>query len=315
MRSTVYMNHYPDFSSPGGREAVTVGLTMSVGELSSMESPVGYATQLTLGKLGIDRCYQPPSPSDMLLLGSKKDIKHNLRDFRINIGSIARQAADLGKSGLYYLPETLDEIAQHVIPSALDDNNSGFIHTVGDVLRAIGEKRNDDGCGVAFGEQVGGFSHALQRRRRVVGLPEPVKDTLFYIPALEPGIPAQDVSIDTRIVRRLAIDWALSREEKLRQTGATDEIQQALVDECAKNGAAIWRLKERLLSRTGRSIDDLLLSPETIDAMVATERALMHEEAEQERFIKVTWPAIAAPQEAARQADNNSSDPTIEPGS
>lgn len=315
MRSTVYMNHYPDFSSPGGREAVTVGLTMSVGELSSMESPVGYATQLTLGKLGIDRCYQPPSPSDMLLLGSKKDIKHNLRDFRINIGSIARQAADLGKSGLYYLPETLDEIAQHVIPSALDDNNSGFIHTVGGVLRAIGENCNDDGCGVAFGEQVGGFYDVLQRRERLRKLPRSIRAALFSIPIIQPETPLSDLPFDTYVVRRHAVTWALDHEEELRKDGVTDELLQDYTDECTKNRQASSRLGQRILRNTGREIGNLLLSPETIDAMVATERALMHEEAEQERFIKVTWPAIAAPQEAARQADNNSSDPTIEPGS
>ena len=271
MRSTIYMNHYPHFSSGAGREAVTADLTASVAELSTRRSAFGHAVDLTFKTLGFDIA-RAPSPSDMLVIGSQKSIEQNSQNLRVSIGTIAKKANDLSANcGLRkspYLPYTMDAVAQRVIPRALERDE--FIESVGMILNAFGEECNDDGCGVAYGKRVGWYMEKEEDSKILKALPDETLKKLM-IPLLQPGVPLKELSLDTRILRALSSDWIINRPD-IQDQGFSEQLHQEYSAECELNAAAIERMKEYLAQQTDKELGELSLPFDLIRDMVNAEK-------------------------------------------
>lgn len=272
MQSTIYMNHYPHFSSGAGREAVTADLTASVAELSTRRSALGHAVDLTFKTLGFDIA-RAPSPSNMLVIGSQNSIEKNSRNLRVNIGTIAKKANDLstnyGSGKSPYLPYTMDVIAQRVIPRALERDE--FIESVGMILNTFGEECNDDGCGVAYGKRVGWYLEEEEKRRILSALPKKAFEKL-NIPALKPNIPAKEAPLGTLILRRLSLEWAIDHASDIQDQGFTEQLHQEYTAECELNAEAIEKMNEYLTQQTGKEPENLYLPFDLVKDMVNAEK-------------------------------------------
>lgn len=273
MRSTVYMNHYPHFSSGAGREAVTADLTASVAGLASRSQPLGCAADMTFQALQLDRM-KAPSPSDMLVIGSQELIDRNLKRLRISIGRIAREANEVGtQHGHYYQPQLadcIDDIAQHVLPSALEQNE--FIGSVGGILRGFGEYCNDDGCEVDFGRRVGWYHTATSLVESYNEVPTDIRQELA-IPLLQPEVPRKEVSRDLWILRVLADHWIIDHADSLKgESGLTPELRQEYEEYCALNVEAIQKMNDYVQTQTGRPMSALHIPVDEQQKMIETER-------------------------------------------
>lgn len=280
MRSTIYMNHYPHHKSGSGNEAVTADLTASVATLGNPDSTYGHAVDLTLDTLGLDRM-TPPTPSDLLVIGSQESIKRNLRQFRMRIGSIATKANEVGHQNgdqrESYLPYRLDNIAQYVLPKAIEEND--FIKSIGEVLADFGEDCNDDGCSADYGKRVGWYSGIYNAQATLDSIP---KETLDHLksPLIRPDVRAKDLPTDTLLLRVLTTHWAISHADELKEHGPTTEMIQRYERECELNAEAIQRANATIIKRTGRPMHDLYLPIDVLRDLVATERSAMERESE-----------------------------------
>jgi hypothetical protein len=165
MRSTIYLDHYPD-AILRGQEAVTADLTMSIGDMSAPATRTGAFVSDVLGSLGIQQL-EPPRPSDMLLVGSSEGIARHQKRLTCAIGRIADKAMTVetqwDSPSLSRLENWGYEIATQAVPGVIRDK-SPFISSIGHILRVIGNDLNDDGCDYARGLRPGWFHHASERQ-------------------------------------------------------------------------------------------------------------------------------------------------------
>ncbi len=284
------MNHYPHFSSPGEREAVTVDLSASVAELSTPRSAMGHAVSLVFRTLEFDEML-PPSPSDMLVIGSQRSIERNQRRLRLNIGKIAQvsneTAKQFGYHGAPFLADRLDDIAQSVIPKAIEGNE--FITSVGTILGTFGEDCNDDGCGVEYGLRVGWYGKSHDENTEYLKLPKQTRQRL-EIPVLQPEIARKDASRDLWALRMLAFHWAIDHGDALKKRGLTPSLMQEYERECELNSEAIQHMNRYLFGKTGRSIEKLFFPADVIRELVASERKTMEAEEQRKAWLDRLYP-------------------------
>jgi hypothetical protein len=274
------MNDYPHFRSPEGREAVTADLTASVAELAyTRDVGLGKAVDLTFRTLGIDRVTQPPYPSDLLVIGSTETIGNKLPDLRKAIGLIARESADdtSGSLASYRtIGNTLDVIAQHTLPRALD-GKGGVVQTVGDTLNAFGQSCNDDGCGVAYGKRVGWYMDDHEEVKKLKALRYYAAKNVTDIGLLEID-QEKGVSYDTKILRLRARKYILDDIEntpKLKKgSRALREFEERLI----RDATALERLKQRFAEQPGKGFNELILPEDIIHQLLDDELAIMERE-------------------------------------
>lgn len=290
MRSTVYMNHYPHFRSPTGREAVTADLSASVAELGGPFTANGRAVDMTFQTLGFDRM-NPPHPSNMLIIGSQESIKQRLPELRLNIGRIAQTANEAAEqSGNYrdaYLPNRMDIIAQSVVPAAI--KNGEFIESVGMILSEFGEGCNDDGCSVDYGKRVGWYIDIGDKQAAFGKIPEETRQ-LLNIPVLQLETPPSKASFDTLTLRSLAYHWAIDHAKALKANGLTPALSDEYEQDCSNNVEAIQRMKAYVYEQKGRPVEQLHFPNDVIRQLVATERNAMVAEQERKAWLERVYP-------------------------
>lgn len=287
MRSTVYMNHYPHYSSPDRREAVTADLTASIGLLASGRCGLGKAVNLAFQTLGADRIWETPRPSDMLVIGSAETAARNLKSLRMKIGRIAECSADesLGHMSSYRtIGETLDHVTQNIIPRTLD-TQGGFIHVVGNTLCEFGELCNDDGCGVNYGRRVGWYSNFRGETDTLKALPFRALKNITDVRQIRYGV--EDISKETILLGQRAIRWLhANKDEALAPKGLykNSPTYKKFVLACQRDEVALRRADELLHARSGRGFTDLILPPDVVDNLVDEQLRVMDEKVPEDLF-------------------------------
>lgn len=121
--STVFINQQPIFGER--TERVDITCTPKSAHLLDVETTLGYCLSGTLGALGL--AHTKITDLDLLTIGSKEVIHNNLRNFRVRLGQIASESAQLLPLARPVLRqrivETLDGIAQS-LPTLLDDEHT-----------------------------------------------------------------------------------------------------------------------------------------------------------------------------------------------
>ena len=281
MRSSVYMNHTPHLSSANlAREAVTADLTASVNELSSLSNPLGRAVRSTFITLGMDRIWG--SKHDFTLHGSQGEVAKNLRPLRINIGSILDTAEFPTRHDRGFAGNTLDSIARHTIPAALEEN-WGILPVVGETLRLFGQDCNDDGCNVVYGADYGsnsGYTPFQDLRRVMEALPKYAQRNMQKIQELQHAQypTSQGVPTDVRLLRGRAARWLVSNKDEVLTPKALQKnspLYEKFVTEIQLDKEALARANQQLVERTGKGLDDYILPPSIIDELVQEQREIM----------------------------------------
>lgn len=133
-QETVFINKQPVFGQ--GTERVDITCTPETVHVLDAETALGYCLSETLGALGI--AHAKITDLDLLTVGSKEIIHDNLKNFRVRLGQIASESAQLLRvtRPVYRqrIGGTLDELAQ-TLPTLLDD-----IHTFIDPVETIVSK-------------------------------------------------------------------------------------------------------------------------------------------------------------------------------
>ena len=132
--ASIFINKQPVFGKK--TERVDITCTPESVHVLDTESALGYCLSETLGALGI--AHAKITDLDLLTIGSKEIVHDNLKNFRVRLGQIASESAQLLRvtRPVYRqrIGAALDELAQ-TLPTVLDD-----MHTFLDPVETIVSK-------------------------------------------------------------------------------------------------------------------------------------------------------------------------------
>lgn len=263
MRSTIYLNHYPD-AILRDREAVTVDLTASVSEMGYDRYRTGAFVSDLLNSLDIEQL-PAPRPSDMLLIGSHEAILRNQQRLTCNIGRIADKAMQVeGRPRIHTLEAWGYKVATHTIP-ALAREKTPFISSVGRILKVIGEDLNDDGCDFERGLRPGWYHHIADKEKCWKDMGETFTLLMARIPEYIRGR-SERLTHRERILLVRATDWLFVNAKRLPTTAEARFVEE--FDTMVSTERDVIARVAELLRQRGLP-EDFILAPDIWERLIS----------------------------------------------
>jgi hypothetical protein len=226
MRSTIYLNHYPD-AILHSEEAVTADLTMSIGDLGARVTRTGAFMSDVLSTLAI-RQLEAPQPSDMLLIGSQEQIVSRQKRLTCNIGRIADRAMAIETQWRNPSLSTLENwgyhIAAYTVPGIARDN-SPFIDSVGRILKVVGDDCNDDGCDYELSLRPGWFHHADERQKCFRALGDTFVALMAHVPEYTKERRGRTTPYERALLYRIG-EWLFDNADRYPTTAEARYVEE-----------------------------------------------------------------------------------------